>query len=68
MGPDIEKLLRWFDKKTGKKLDDEALMTGVSECSTVPPSMQEAHRKFKRKSRASRASLVCTYLAGTEEP
>lgn len=67
MGPDIEKLMRWFDKKTGYGYDHEGLAHALSTCREVPPAKREALRKFKRKSWDARRSLTSSYLATTAE-
>lgn len=67
MSPEMRRLLRWFDRKTGYKLDAHDLAVGLSAEKTAPPTMRETLRKYKRKNKNDRGSLTLSYMAGVPE-
>jgi hypothetical protein len=56
MNPEMKKLLRWFDD----------LAKALAAHDKVPASLQEAHRKFKKKNQNARTSLAEYYIGETD--
>lgn len=62
MKPEMLRLLRWYDLRTGKKFDNVKLADELSCCLCAPMPLRPVLAKFKRKSRADRRSIALSYL------
>jgi len=62
MNPNLKKLFKWLDKKTGYNYISCDFIIHLCKLTKVPPSMQNALLYFKKSNKSIRLNIATKYM------